>query len=105
MRLGWDGYHPFLKLTKRNPIKIYQEAIKAGCKNDDEVKKWVVEQFKEKKLDFALHDIDAPENRLKMLTVYRGNLIGCSMRGSELTLKHFLGTHNNVMWDEEPDKR
>ena len=26
------------------------------------------------------------------------------MRGQELALKHFLGTHHNVLWDEEPAK-
>jgi nitrate reductase alpha subunit len=55
-------------------------------------------------LDFAIRDVDAPENRLKMLTVYRGNLVGTSMRGHELSLNHWLGTDNNVMWDEEPAK-
>jgi len=102
VRLGWLPSFP--QVDKKNPIKLYKEAIDAGCKNDDEVKEWVVKQFKENKLNFAINDIDAPENRLKMLTVYRGNLIGCSMRGSELSLKHFLGTHNNVMWDKEPAK-
>ncbi|MBO6488732.1 MAG: nitrate reductase subunit alpha, partial [Pelagibacteraceae bacterium] len=102
VRLGWLPSFP--QVDKKNPIKLYKEAIDAGCKNDEEVKEWVVKQFKESKLNFAINDIDAPENRLKMLTVYRGNLIGCSMRGSELSLKHFLGTHNNVMWDKEPAK-
>ena len=68
------------------------------------MKDWVLERFKDGTYNFAIHDVDAPENHLKMLTVYRGNLIGTSMRGHELTLKHWLGTHNNVMWDEEPAK-
>ncbi|HJL85427.1 MAG TPA: molybdopterin-dependent oxidoreductase, partial [Candidatus Marinimicrobia bacterium] len=78
--------------------------VEAGCKTDDEVKDWVLEQFKDGTYNFAIHDVDAPENQLKMVTVYRGNLIGTSMRGHELSLKHWLGTHNNVMWDEEPAK-
>ncbi|MBI4661953.1 MAG: molybdopterin-dependent oxidoreductase, partial [Verrucomicrobia bacterium] len=64
----------------------------------------MLQQFKTGKLNFALHDVDAPENQLKVLTVYRGNLIGTSMRGHELTLNHFLGTHHNSLWEEEPAK-
>ncbi|MDP6102748.1 MAG: molybdopterin-dependent oxidoreductase, partial [Dehalococcoidia bacterium] len=88
VRLGWLPFFP--QIDKKNPIHLYQEAVQAGCKTDDEVKQWVADQFKEGKLDFALKDVDAPENQLKVLTVYRGNLIGTSMRGHELTLNHFL---------------
>lgn len=102
VRLGWLPFFP--QLDKKNPIAVYQEALAAGCKSDAEVKDWVVRQFKEGKLNFAIHDVDAKENQLKVLTVYRGNLIGTSMRGHELALKHFLGTHHNVLWDHEPAK-
>ncbi len=102
IRLGWLPFFP--QIDKKNPLELYREAVEAGCKSDDEVKQWVHQQFKDGKLDFAIHDVDAPENRLKFLTVYRGNLIGTSMRGHELTLKHFLGTHHNALWEEEPAK-
>ncbi|MBP85134.1 MAG: nitrate reductase subunit alpha [Planctomycetaceae bacterium] len=102
VRLGWLPFFP--QIDKKNPLKLYEEAVEAGCKSDDEVKQWVFQQFKDGELDFAIHDVDAPENRLKFLTVYRGNLIGTSMRGHELTLKHFLGTHHNALWEEEPAK-
>jgi nitrate reductase alpha subunit len=102
IRLGWLPFFP--QIDKKNPIALYKEALQAGCRNDEEVKTWVARQFKDGKLDFAVADVDAPENRLKMVTVYRGNLIGTSMRGHELTLKHWLGTHHNALWDEEPAK-
>jgi nitrate reductase alpha subunit len=102
VNLGWLPFFP--QIDKKNPIHLYQEAVQAGCKSDDEVKQWVADQFKEGKLDFALKDVDAPENQLKVLTVYRGNLIGTSMRGHELALNHFLGTHHNAMWEDEPAK-
>ena len=102
IRSGWLPFFP--QFDKKNPMEVYQEALKAGCKTDAEVKDWIVKQVKEGKLNFAIHDVDAPENHLKVLTVYRGNLIGTSMRGQELALKHFLGTHNNVLWDNEPAK-
>ncbi len=102
VRLGWLPFFP--QVDKKNPLEIYKEAVSAGCKSDEEVVKWVAQQFREGKYNFAINDIDAPENHLKIVTVYRGNLIGTSMRGHELTLKHWLGTHHNVMWDEEPAK-
>ncbi|MFN8524515.1 MAG: nitrate reductase subunit alpha [Chloroflexota bacterium] len=102
VRLGWLPFFP--QVDKKNPLKLYQEAVQAGCKTDAEVKQWIADQFKEGKLNFALNDVDAPENQLKVLTVYRGNLIGTSMRGHELALKHFLGTHHNSLWENEPAK-
>jgi nitrate reductase alpha subunit len=102
IRSGWLPFFP--QFDKKNPREVYQEALKAGCKTDAEVKEWIMKQFEEDKLDFAIHDVDAPENHLKVLTVYRGNLIGTSMRGHELALKNFLGTHHNVQWDKEPAK-
>ncbi|MBI5850480.1 MAG: nitrate reductase subunit alpha [Planctomycetes bacterium] len=102
IRLGWLPFFP--QMDKKNSLELYGEALRAGCKTDDDVKAWVAKQFKDGKIDFAIRDVDAPENRLKMVTVYRGNLIGTSMRGHELALKHFLGTHHNVLWEEEPAK-
>ncbi|MCC6472915.1 MAG: nitrate reductase subunit alpha [Burkholderiales bacterium] len=102
IRSGWLPFFP--QLDKKNPITVYEDAVKAGCKTDAEVKEWVVRQVKEGRLNFAINDVDAKENQLKVLTVYRGNLIGTSMRGHELTLKHFLGTHHNALWDNEPAK-
>jgi nitrate reductase alpha subunit len=78
--LGWLPFFP--QFDGKNPLEVYQEAVRAGCKTDDEVKEWVLQQFKEGKLDFALPRVDRPENRLKVLTVWRGNLIGTSMRGT-----------------------
>jgi nitrate reductase alpha subunit len=102
VRLGWLPFFP--QVDKKNPMELYRDAVNAGCKTDAEVKDWIVKQFKEGKLNFAINDVDAPENRLKVVTVYRGNLVGTSMRGHELALKHWLGTHNNVMWEDEPAK-
>jgi len=98
VRLGWLPFFP--QIDKKNPLELYKEAVAAGCKDDAEVIKWVADGFRDGRLNFAINDVDAPENRLKMVTVYRGNLIGTSMRGHELALKHWLGTHSNVMWDD-----
>ena len=98
VRNGWLPFNP--QFDKRNPMDVLREARTAGCKTEEEVGNWVAGQMKDGKLDFALSDVDAPQNHPKVLWIYRGNLIGTSMRGHEYALKHFLGTHNNVLGDD-----
>ena len=63
--------------------------------------KWTAAQFKDRKIKFALPNVDAPENHPKVLWIsYCGNLIGTSMRGHELNLQHMVGTHHNVLGGE-----
>ena len=92
---GWLPFFP--QFDKRNPMEVLAEARAAGCNSDQEVRDWVVGKFKNGDIRFALKDVDAPENHPKVLWIWRGNLIGTSMRGHEYSLKHFLGTHNNVL--------
>ena len=98
VRSGWLPFYP--QLDKKNPLEVIKEARAAGCKTDQEVGDWVAAQFKDDKLRFAINDPDAPENHPKVLWIYRGNLLGTSMRGHEYALKHLLGTHNNVLGEE-----
>lgn len=102
VRLGWLPFYP--QLDKKNPMELVNEAKKAGAKTNEELSQWIAQQFKEGKLNFAINDPDATENFLKVLTVWRGNLIGTSMRGHEICLKHFLGTHHNVLGGDERAK-
>ncbi len=98
VRNGWLPFFP--QIDKKNPLEVIKEARAAGCKTDREVADWVAGQFKDGKLKFALNDVDAPENHPKVLWIWRGNLIGTSMRGHEYALKHLLGTHNNVLGED-----
>ena len=98
VRNGWLPFFP--QFDKRNPLEVVKEARAAGCKTDAEVRKWTAAQFKDRKIKFALPNVDAPENHPKVLWIYRGNLIGTSMRGHELNLKHMVGTHHNVLGGE-----
>lgn len=98
VRNGWLPFFP--QFDKKNPLDVIKQARAAGCKTDDQVGKWVAKQFKEGKLDFALKDVDAPANHPKVLWIWRGNLIGTSMRGHEYSLKHLLGTHNSVLGED-----
>ena len=98
IRLGWLPFYP--QIDKKNPIQVLKDARAAGAKDGKEVGEYVAKQFKEGKLKFAVEDVDAPENHPKVLWIYRGNLIGTSMRGHEYNLKHLLGTHNNVLGED-----
>ncbi|MCP4759518.1 MAG: nitrate reductase subunit alpha, partial [Planctomycetes bacterium] len=98
VRNGWLPFYP--QIDKKNPIELLKEARGAGADNDEKVGKYVAEQFSQGKERFALEDVDADDNHPKVLWVWRGNLIGTSMRGHEYGLKHFLGTHNNVLGED-----
>jgi nitrate reductase alpha subunit len=98
VRNGWLPFNP--QFDKRNPMDVLREARDAGCKTEADVANWVAREIKSEKLDFALTDVDAPQNHPKVLGIWRGNLIGTSMRGHEYALKHFLGTHNNVLGED-----
>lgn len=101
VRNGWLPFQP--QFDKRNPMDVLREAREAGCETDAQVATWVAQQFKDRKLEFALADVDAPPNHPKVLWIYRGNLIGTSMRGHEYALKHLLGTHNNVLGSDRSE--
>ncbi len=98
VRNGWLPFYP--QIDKTNPLELAKEARAAGKQTNEEVGAWVAEKFKDESLGFALNDVDAPENHPKVLWIYRGNLIGTSMRGHEYSLKHFIGTHNNVLGED-----
>jgi nitrate reductase / nitrite oxidoreductase, alpha subunit len=98
---GWLPFQP--QIDKKNPMEVIKEARAAGCDTDQKVKDWVISQFKDGSMDFALADVDAPENHPKVLWIWRANLIGTSMRGHEYNLKHMLGTHNNVLGEDRAE--
>ena len=101
VRNGWLPFYP--QVDKKNPIEYLKEARANGANTEEEVGAWVAKQFSERKDKFALEDVDAEENHPKVLWIWRGNLIGTSMRGHEYGLKHLLGTHNNVMGEDRAE--
>ena len=98
VRLGWLPSCPTLN---RNPLQVVEEARAAGAQSDAQIISHAVEQLKTGRLRFAIEDIDAPENALKCLVVWRANLIGSSMKGHEYALKYLLGTHHNILGEEQ----
>jgi len=95
VRLGWLPFYP--QLDKKSPLELMKEARAAGAKSEEEVGAYVAKKFENGTERFSLEDIDAEQNHPKVLWIYRGNLVGTSMRGHEYNLKHMLGTHHNVL--------
>jgi len=93
-RLGWLPSAPHFN---KNPHEIVAEAEKAGATDEAGVARHMVEQLKAGVLSFAYEDIDAPENHVRNLFVWRSNLLGCSAKGHEYFLKHLIGAQNGVL--------
>jgi nitrate reductase / nitrite oxidoreductase, alpha subunit len=95
-RLGWLPSAPHFN---RNPLDICTDAEKAGARDEAGVAKYVVDKLKSGELAFASEDIDNPDNYVRNMFVWRGNLLGCSSKGHEYFLKHLLGAQNGVLGD------
>ncbi len=93
-RLGWLPFYP---QWNRNPIELAAEARRQG---KDPVE-YVVELLKNGELKLAIEDPDAPENWIRVMFVWRANLLGSSSKGHEYFLKHFLGSPMAQSFAEE----
>lgn len=94
---GWMPFYP--QYTKSN-LDIANDAQKSGAKNDNEIKQYVVDKLKSKELTHAVADPDHEMSFPRVWYIWRGNAINASAKGHEFFLKHYLGTHNNVISDE-----
>ncbi len=101
VRMGWMPYFPQFK---QNTLELAKEAATQGSKTDDDVKKYVLEKLKSKKLEYSIADPEAPENFPRVWYIWRGNAISGSMKGQEYCLKHYLGTHNSVIAEDSDQK-
>ncbi|MEB2284694.1 MAG: nitrate reductase subunit alpha [Polyangiaceae bacterium UTPRO1] len=100
VRCGWMPFYPQFK---QNTLELAEEAVAAGAKDDDAVKRYVVEKLESKELEYSIHDPDAPENHPRVWYIWRGNAIMGSMKGHEYCLKHYLGTHSNAIGKDAED--
>ena len=66
------------------------------------MKNFVAQQLKNKELEFAVQDPDAPENFPRNLIVWRANLITSSSKGHEYFMKHLLGTKDGLLESDTP---
>ncbi|HRE68500.1 MAG TPA: nitrate reductase subunit alpha [Cyclobacteriaceae bacterium] len=100
VRMGWMPFYPQFN---QNTLELSKEAQQNGARTDDEIKNYVVEKLKAKKLHYAVGDPDSEENHPKVWFIWRGNAIMGSMKGHEYALKHYLGTHSNRIAKDSPD--
>ncbi|MBT3210068.1 MAG: nitrate reductase subunit alpha [Bacteroidetes bacterium] len=99
-----NGWMPFYPQYTKNSLDIITDAEKSGAKNDDDIKKYVVEKLKSKELIHAVAKPDNEKSFPRVWYIWRGNAINSSSKGHEFFLKHYLGTHNNTIADEVADK-
>ncbi len=92
VRMGWMPFYPQFN---ENTLELSKEALAGGAKSDEEIKTYVLEKLKSKKLKYSVSDPEAEENHPKVWYIWRGNAIMGSMKGHEYALKHYLGTHSN----------
>jgi nitrate reductase alpha subunit len=95
-----NGWLPFYPQFATNPLDLAQEAMKAtGSKEEADIKKYVVDQLKSKKLKFSVEDPDSSDNWPRVWYIWRGNALMSSSKGHEYFLDHYLGTHKNHIGD------
>ncbi len=100
VHMGWMPSYPQFN---RNPLEIVRDAEKGGAADDGAIVKSVVEQLKNGQTTFAVDDPDAPENWPRVWIIWRGNAIQSSAKGHEFFLRHYLGTHDNLIAEERAE--
>lgn len=94
-RMGWMPFYPQFD---KNPLEVAEQAQAAVDAGDAQNPgDYIANALHNGELNHAIEDIDAPENWPRTLVLWRSNLFGSSAKGNEYFLKHLLGTHNNVM--------
>jgi nitrate reductase alpha subunit len=101
-----NGWMPFYPQFSSNPLQVAEDAqaaVDAGTA--ESVAGYVAAALGDGRLQPAIRDIDAPENWPRTLVLWRSNLMGSSAKGNEYFLRHLLGTHHNVLGEENPAAR
>jgi len=66
----------------------------------DGVVEWTADRLRDGSLNLAVDDPDAEESWPRVWFIWRGNAIMSSAKGHEFFLRHYLGTHDNIVADE-----
>ncbi len=95
-----NGWLPFYPQFNKNPLELVKEAIDAtGSADEPKIKKYIVDQLKNRELKFSVEDPDSQENWPRIWYIWRGNALMSSAKGHEYFLDHYLGTHKNHIGD------
>ncbi len=95
-----SGWMPFYPQFDRNPLDLVEDARKAGKSSKEEIIGWIGEQIAGGQVKLSIDDPDAEENWPRIWLIWRGNAIASSAKGQEFFLRHYLGTHDNVVAEE-----
>ena len=101
-RLGWMPFYPQFD---RNPLDVADEAaaaVAAGTAADPA--SYIAESLKNRSLNPAIEDVDAPANWPRTLVLWRSNLFGSSAKGNEYFLRNLLGTRHNVLGGDSAEE-
>ena len=98
VRAGWLPCFP--QFNKSN-FEVLREARESGASEPQEMKDYIVDELKARRLRFSMEDPNNPESYPRVWYIWRGNAIQSSAKGHEYFLKHYLGTHNNSIAKEE----
>ncbi len=96
-RLGWLPSYPTFDVPG---ARIVADARAAGATDDAGISDYLVGALKDRRVNFALTDPDAPQNWPRNLIVWRANLLGSSAKGNEYFLKYLLGAKSAVLEPE-----
>ena len=98
-----NGWLPFYPQFNENSLDVMKQARAAGCETDEQVVTHIVDRLKSGDLQFAVEDIDAPENWPRTWYIWRGNALMSSAKGHEYFMRHYLGTHDNAIAKERAE--
>lgn len=99
-----NGWMPFYPQFNENTLELSKQAVANGAQTDDDIKKFVLDKLKSKELKYSVSDPEAEENYPRVWYIWRGNALLASMKGHEYALKHYLGTHNNLIATDADEK-
>ncbi|MDP6374729.1 MAG: nitrate reductase subunit alpha [Pseudomonadales bacterium] len=98
-----NGWMPFYPQFKQNTLDLCDQVVAEGASSGEEITQAVVEKLKSRDVEYSVSDPEAPENHPRVWYIWRGNAIVGSMKGHEYALKHYLGTHNNLIAEDSGD--
>ena len=95
-----QGWLPFYPQFPENPIEVMRAAREAGAESDEQVASWIAQRLKSRDIKFSVEDPDAEENWPRVWFIWRGNALMSSAKGHEYFLRHYLGTHDNLVGED-----
>ncbi|HAB52765.1 MAG TPA: nitrate reductase subunit alpha [Ignavibacteriales bacterium] len=99
VRMGWMPFYPQFD---KNTLNISKES---KTSDPEGIKKYLIEKLKSREVEYSIGDPDADKNFPRVWIIWRGNAISGSMKGHEYALKHYLGTHSNLIAKDNNDEK